>query len=397
MKHFFSVPVIAFAFIFGFSGLPARVHAADVAGWIPYWAASAGYKDAKKNFDSLDTVYLFAYTVKKDGSLLDRMKLDKSAAKRFVKDAHAAGVEVIPTIMTSDTNGIHALLSSDTKRRDHIQHIVDMVDKGDYAGVDIDYEGKKADTKEYFSLFLTELKKELGSKTLSCTIEARTPPDSLYADVPDVLRYANDLDDIGDVCDVVNVMAYDQQRADLKLNKARQGAPYYPIADRDWVEKVVRLMTKSIPASKLMLGVATYGREVEVTVSPEWFQSYDSLWAVNPSYAISQAKKAKSTPTRNAAGELSFTYLPKKSKVKFSKSLDIPANTSKGMEVAARALAHANKTGDTVTFNMVWWSDATAVREKMDLAKSLGLKGVSIFKIDGGEDRAIWTMLGTGA
>lgn len=393
MKYFFSLPLISLALFLGLSGAPLRAEASEVAGWIPYWAASAGFKDAKKNFDSLDTVYLFAYTVKKDGSLLDQMKLDKSAAKRFIKDANKAGVDVIPTIMTSDTNGIHAILSNDSNREDHIEEIVEMVEQGDYAGVDIDYEGKKAETKEYFSAFLTELKKELGSKTLSCTIEARTPPDSLYTVVPGTLRYANDLDVIGDVCDMVNVMTYDQQRADIKLNKARQGAPYYPVADPEWVEKVAKLMTQSIPKSKLMLGVATYGREVEVTVSPDWFQSYDSLWAVNPSYAVSQAKKAKVTPTRNAAGELSYTYLPKKSKVKLSKSLDIPSNTPKGMEVAARALAHANKTGDTVKFNMVWWSDAVAVASKVDLAEELGLRGISIFKIDGGEDKAIWKSL----
>lgn len=393
MKYSFSILVISLALFLAGAGAPLRAEASEVAGWIPYWAATKGFKDAKRNFDSIDTVHLFAYTIKKDGSLLDQMKLDKSTAKRFVTDANQAGVEVIPTIMTSNTNGIHALLSSESARADHIEEIVRMVEEGDYAGVDIDYEGKKAETKEYFSLFLTELKEELGSKTLSCTIEARTPADSLYTVVPGTLRYANDLDVIGDVCDVVNVMTYDQQRADLKLNKARQGAPYYPVADPEWVEKVAKLMTESIPESKLMLGVATYGREVEVTVSPEWFQSYDSLWAVNPSYALSQAKKAKVTPTRNAAGELSYTYLPKKSKVKFSKSLDIPSNTPKGMEVAARALAHANKTGDSVKFNMVWWSDAVAVAQKADLAENLGLRGIALFKIDGGEDKAIWNSL----
>lgn len=393
MKYFVSISGISLALLLVGAGVPLRAHASEVAGWIPYWAASAGYKDAKQNFDTLDTVYLFAYTVKKDGRLHDQMKLDKRAAKHFIKDANKAGVAVIPTIMTSDTNGIHAILSDESSREDHIEEIVDMVEDGDYAGVDIDYEGKKAETKEYFSLFLTELKEELGSKTLFCTIEARTPPDSLYTTVPGTLRYANDLDVIGDVCDVVNVMTYDQQRADLKLNKVRQGAPYYPVADPEWVEKVVQLMTQSIPKSKLMLGVATYGREVEVTVSPDWFQSYDSLWAVNPSYAVSQAKKVKVTPTRNAAGELSYTYLPKKSKAKLSKSLDIPSNTPEGMEVAARALAHANKTGDTVKFNMVWWSDATAIAQKVDLADTLGLRGISLFKIDGGEDKALWKSL----
>ncbi len=38
----------------------------------------------------------------------------------------------------------------------------------------------------------------------------------------------------------------------------------------------------------------------------------------------------------------------------------------------------------------VWWSDAVAIKDKVDLAKRLGIRGVSIFKIDGGADPAMW-------
>lgn len=373
-----------------FSFVPARADAAgEVAGWIPYWAASKGMRDAKKHFSELDTAYLFAFTVSKSGELKDQMDLDRRTARRFVSDATKAGVEVLPTVMWSDTNAIHAVLSDSKARAAHVREIAEMVEDGDYAGVDIDYEGKKADTMDYFSAFLRELDAALGEKKLSCTIEARTPADSLYSVVPPTIRYANDLAVIGSVCDVVNVMTYDQQRADIKLNKARQGAPYYPVADPEWVEKVVALMSQSIPKSKLMLGVATYGREVEVTVSPDWFQNYKQLWSVSPSYAKSEAKKQRVTASRNAAGELSYTYLPKKSKVKLTR-VSAPSGTPSGMEVAQKALAYANKTGDTVAFNMVWWSDAAAIGDKVELAEALGLRGVSIFKIDGAGDSDLW-------
>lgn len=60
---------------------------------------------------------------------------------------------------------------------------------------------------------------------------------------------------------------------------------------------------------------------------------------------------------------------------------------------ANRALAYANATGKTFTFNTVWWSDADAIKQKVTLAKELGLAGISLFKIDGNEDPNIWTML----
>jgi spore germination protein YaaH len=40
----------------------------------------------------------------------------------------------------------------------------------------------------------------------------------------------------------------------------------------------------------------------------------------------------------------------------------------------------------------VWWSDAQAAADKVKLARELGLRGVSFFKIDGGEDMGIWNL-----
>ncbi|MDB5224419.1 MAG: Copper amine oxidase domain protein, partial [Candidatus Adlerbacteria bacterium] len=34
-----------------------------------------------------------------------------------------------------------------------------------------------------------------------------------------------------------------------------------------------------------------------------------------------------------------------------------------------------------------------AIKAKVDLAKKLGVRGVAIFKIDGGEDPAMWSVL----
>lgn len=376
--------------IFSMLPLPASAAELSVSGWIPYWKVKEGTREAKDNIDTLDVVHPFVYTVKSDGKLKDLGKLSGNDWKRLFSAARTNNVLVVPTVMTSNTDVIHDLLSDSKKRAKHVKAIADVVKKGKFDGIDIDYEGKKAATKDYYSAFLKELKSALGAKLLSCTIEARTPPEDLYRSVPADIRYANDFKEINEHCDRVNIMAYDQQRADLSLNGERKGAPYIPVADAAWVEKVMKLTEKSIDKRKLSLGVATYGAEWELQVAPEWYREYSKLWALNPEYADDTLDDLDIKPVRNAAGELSFTYLPEGTTI--PKSYKAPKGTPEGYEAAARALAFANATGKTVLVNVVWWSDAKAIEDKVALVKSRGWKGVSIFKIDGGADQNLWSL-----
>jgi spore germination protein YaaH len=391
MKRRASLIIVLLLLCAGTFPMPARAAEVEVSGWIPYWAVSGGVKDAARHLDVLTAFHPFGFSVMKDGTLKDLAGMSKSVWTRLVRNAQSDDVLVIPTVMWSDTANIQTILSDKKLRAAHIQAIVDMRSKGKYDGVDIDYEGKLAKTAPYYSAFLKELKAALGSNVLlSCTIEARTPPDSLYVTVPKTLEYANDYKVINTYCDRVNIMTYDQQRADLKLNSARAGAPYYPIADTEWVRKVITLASKSIDKKKLHLGVATYGREVEVTVSPNWFQAYKQISSVSDDYARDTADKYDVEPVRNAAGELSYSYVSSKSTKKLLASVSLSRKEAEGDEVAARALAYANKTGKTVIIRTVWWSDAEAIAKKVALAKELGVAGIAIFKIDGKEDSDMW-------
>ncbi len=365
----------------------------EVSGWIPYWRDAEGIKDAKKHIDEIDVLYPFAFTVKSDGNLSDLADLNARDWKSMKKTAKSEDVLVIPTVMSGSGEQIHTILSNTTERAHHVKEITRMVEKGDFDGVDIDYESKKSETILYFSLFLAQLKAELGDKILSCTLEARTPPDSLYRNPPATITYANDYASLNMICDRVVLMAYDQQRADIKANDLRKGLPYIPVADPVWVEKVVKLALQSFPKEKVVLGIPTYGHHWAVTVAPEWYRDYRKIGALNIPDMKDVAKENKVTPSRNATGEMSFTYLPKSSDVKFPSNLKIPKGTSKGNKVAEQALAYANKTGKEVTFNIGWYSDAGAIIDKIELAEKYGLRGISLFKIDGEEDQKIWKYL----
>ena len=192
-------------------------------------------------------------------------------------------------------------------------------------------------------------------------------------------------------------MTYDQESIDKTLNAAAENNIYTPVSDPKWDTAVVQLAEKSIKPSKLELGVATYGYEYNVTPYANgsgWI--YDLLWSFNPGYATQLESLFHVTPMRNSAGELAFTYTPTTTPAVLP-SGTAPATSTNGNSISAAvgtAVAHAadpNALPGTVRY--MTWSDSVAIAQKVALAKQLGIRGVAIFKFDGGEDQNIWNVI----
>jgi len=385
MKRVFSVVVLGatLAFAFPATGFAKTSESFEVSGWIPYWRAELGTESILPNLGSFTEVNPFVYTVKQDGSLFLNSPLDNAPWTTLRAKAREMNVRFIPTVMWANPDAIDDVLRDPLKRAEHVRAIVREVYARGFDGIDIDYEGKYARTKPYFSQFLKELYEAMGyDKWVMCTIEARTPLDSRYSTpdaIPKDIEYANDFSEINKSCDRVRIMAYDQGRIDLKLNDAK-GHPYAPVADRDWVEKAMRLAAAEIDKEKLVIGVATYGYEydmftefasgqvaaVAAVLSEDDAMRYSRLWSFNPGYALDIAGKLGLTPARNSAGEMQITY---------------PASQSLGSAIPL-----------TFATRVMSWSDAGAIEDKAKLAKELGLRGIAVFKIDGGQDPTAWNV-----
>lgn len=393
-----SVPVFLAALAFAGGSFAPAAHAASLeySGWIPYWEAKDGANDARRHIRTFGEVNPFTYTVRSDGSINDAGKMKASHWKKLIAAARKNDVRVVPTIMTSDGATLDRILRDPALRKAHIDEIVELVEDNRYDGIDIDYEGKRAETKDYFSLFLAELKAELGDKWLSCTIEPRTPVPDRYTGTPPAAAYifANDYPSIGTHCDSVRLMTYDQQTIDQKLNPLNAASPYIPLADPRWTEKVVNLTALDIPKSKIVIGVATYGREWDVTVSPTGRFTYKHVASFNPAYVKQVERKYNVKRSTNSAGEQSVTFLPRGGDVS-QKTLiaRAPSGTLRGELVAQGAKAYAKANNTSVTFRLLSWSDAGALAGHVALANRLGVRGIAVFKIDGNEDKGTWSAL----
>ena len=386
--------------------VPAAVVAStkfEVSGWLPYWRAATSSADVLPHLNQLTEINPFGYTVKSDGTLYDAGNLGSATSSyaAVIAAARAQHVRVIPTVMWSDTDAIDAVLSDPTLRAQHVAAIVSMVKQNNFDGVDIDYEGKKASDKDAFSAFLKQLYVAMGNKWVMCTIESRTPPADLNTTTPiDQFQYANDLTQINKYCDRVRIMTYDQESVDKTLNAAAGNSIYTPVADPAWITKVITLMEKDIAPSKIEMGVATYGYEYDITpYANNSGYMYDLLWSFNPKYATQIAASLGITPQRDAAGEMAFTYTPTTAPAVLpagtapATSTTANQTASSGNQLVATAQAATNPNALPGTIRYMTWSDATAIAQKVALAKKLGIRGIAIFKLDGGEDQGIWNVL----
>lgn len=386
MKHAFASAALLAAFTLP---LPAFAGTFEVSAWIPYWRSEKGTADAIAHLDAFTEINPFVYTIKSDGTLVDNGKLQEEPWKTFIVTARANKVRIIPTVMSADKQFLSDTLKNTKKRIALEDAIATEVKAKGYDGIDIDFENKGASTNPYFATFLKGLYQRMGNKWVTCTIEARTPPQDAYAKMPAKLEYANDFTAINKYCDRVRFMTYDQRTADLTLNKANSANLYIPVADPAWVEKSIRLAMKQIKPSKIQLGIATYGDEYRVGGSVGDY-TYSIMWAFNPGYAKQIQDLYGVFPYRTSYGEMALSYVPTSTQTLIG--TDIFAAGGGSEDNGGIPVASASTTLQTA-FRYLVWSDAQAIKQKIDLAKRLGIRGVSIFKIDGGEDPEIWTVL----
>lgn len=186
-------------------------------------------------------------------------------------------------------------------------------------GVTIDLESLTPTYPKQLTQFVSQLKAALGpSKTVSICLMATSDND--YA------AYGYDLAGLGRAADEVVLMGYDQH--------GPTWTSAGPVGGQPWVAAAAKPLTKAIPTSKLVLGVAGYGYT--------WPQRGDGV-------QVSDAKARALVAKDHVKAIWSSTQLE----------------------------WHATLSNGTV----LWWSDAKTYAARVAYAKRLGWSGVAVWSL----------------
>jgi spore germination protein YaaH len=221
------------------------------------------YDSVMDNTDLIDEVNPFWYNPLPDGSLQptpEAENADQLAAWR------EAGLKIVPSIFSSN-----AAVIRDDLRETHVEAIIDLVVSMDYDGIDIDYEGFPADSREDFSLFAEALSEAMAEidRELSITVHAKT-----YDPGPWEGAAAQDWERLSVVADVFRVMTYDY---------TSRNEPPGPIAPIPWVLDVLAYAESVVDMGKVRMGVHFYGYSWQRGTPPSITVTWSSIqnWVEN--------------------------------------------------------------------------------------------------------------------
>jgi hypothetical protein len=281
-----------------------------LTGWIPYYGMSTSLPTAIANADLINEVMPFWYTLKlnsktKTPYILDLYTPGNPSVSIDVPltTMRNAGFKIIPTITDGTEKLVLAkLLAKSSDRAKVIKSIMDLVMSKNFDGIDLDFEGfafvdgtaSWPTTKPNWVLLIKELSAELKAKDkiLSVTVPVHFPLTERQKGYT-VYAWA----EIAQFIDRLRIMTYDYSTG--------KPGPIGPIA---WVERTLKYAISVMPASKVYIGLAGYGRD--------WVTKVDGTCPANVSKVVSTSAKAATFVMRNAITptyneqyqEATFTY-----------------------------------------------------------------------------------------
>lgn len=200
--------------------------------------AYTGYVDGTGG--SLDDISPSYFNLNADGTL----KLTIAVDRTFIKQMHDRGVKVTPFLSNhwDRQTGINALANREVLS----SQIAAAIEEYDLDGVNVDIENLTEAERYNNTDFMRLLREKLpNGKSLSIAVA----PNPYGATTGWYGSY--DFAALAQYSDYLMLMAYDE---------SYQGGPAGPVAGYPFVERTIKAALEKVPANKLVLGVAFYGR-----------------------------------------------------------------------------------------------------------------------------------------
>ena len=279
-----------------------------------------------------DTVSPFWHSVGADG----RVAGDGYRGE-VVSLARARGLSVVPLVSNVKSgagNSFEAIRTPEARAKT-VGNLVDLVAEKAYDGLNLGFELLPADARESYSTFLRELAVALHGrgKTLAVSVFGDV-------DVSPLVSGFLDYRAIGEAADLVVLLGYDRSWP------ATSPGPLAPLA---WVEANIDSLLGYLPAGKLILGIGTH--------------AYD--WPIDPEAGRTDYLSTSAALARASDAGAAVQYDP----------------VSRQSFYTYTSQAGADRE--------VWLQDGSHVADKVQLAKSRGLRGVAIWRLGFGETGAL--------
>ena len=326
-----------------------------VTGWLPYWNPDAAVRSVRQNAGVFDDASPFVF----DAISTTRidLKLDADDWRYMRAGIRQSGIDNIATVATDmSAAGFARILRSPDRRSAHVRALVNLVDRYNLDGIDLDYEsinfGSTADKttiRAKYPLLVGALDARLNARgaTTSVTVASRTS-------AKDPNWWVFDYAALGREADRVRIMTYDYSWS---------GGPAGPIAPKWWVNEVASYASRAIAPRKVSLGMPAYGRD--------WFAGTVSGRC---------PASAKATVSRTTRGMKSF-----------ASSIGVKPQWRERATSKYFTYVRSYNNGDTrcKAKRVVWFDDERSLSAKTPLVERYGLRGIAIWAL-GNESAASW-------
>ncbi len=338
--------MLAFALLGSIIGGLIYLHSPSqslVVASVPYWNMEYGTMSVLSNQRTFSEMSPWIYGLNSSGEIVPQYAPAQAATvDAQLARLRAARIPLVPTLANVVRGKwvyqpvITDILRIPRVRAQHVAAIVALVQRQDYAGIDIDYEDLLASDRSAFTAFLTELAGALHAKGKVLSVDLFAKPTNRGYDQRNL---AQDYQAIGQVADQVRLMGYDYHWT---------GSGPGPIAPIGWIWAVLSYAKTQIPASKIILGVPLYGYDwVGGQGTPvSWLQAFQ----LSEQYGV--------RPHFDAASQSPW-------------------------------FGYTDQSGRR---HVVWFENGPSTQAKFEAAQSAGIGGVYVW-IYGLEDTSIWAAL----